>query len=111
MIPSRERLLLLLGLATHKKINCHNPIVFFFVMPFARKGKVNYENGDIFFISIYSILLFDVLNKVAFAFVSGSLLYLKILCSIFLFDHFMSCIDHTDSLFTRGDIFPFLKKM
>ena len=80
-------------------------------MPFARKGKVNYENGDIFFISIYSILLFDVLNKVAFAFVSGSLLYLKILCSIFLFDHFMSCIDHTDSLFTRGDIFPFFKKM
>ena len=63
-----------------------------------------------FSIYICSILLFDVLNKVAFAFVSGSLLYLKILCSIFLSEHFMSCIDHTDSLFTRGDIFPFFKK-
>ena len=64
-----------------------------------------------FSIYICSILLFDVLNNVAFAFISGSLLYLKILCSIFLFKHFVSCIDHIHSLFTRGDIFPFLKKM
>ena len=63
-----------------------------------------------FSISIYSILLFDVLNNVAFAFISGSLLYLKILCSIFLFKHFVSCIDHIHSLFTRGDISLFLKK-